>query len=165
MEAQHHLTKKVKEVARFEEDNEELQHKIVEMSEGATKEVLRSTELQSALEVQQKKYLQLQDEFGNYKQNSDFQQSQLETKITSITQKWQNAESRLNELEDLEIRYKDLQEALTKLSPLLNPVAAKSASHVKPAIHDQHTEAPKDSPEDLFGYKKQQQKMKQSFLE
>lgn len=119
--AQHHLAKKVKEVALLEQAADEINQAYMTAQKVITENQMRLNELESANEAQRQQEIRLQDQLREASKAAETQLAKSEEKQIQLTQKLQILENRLKELEKVEEKQKRLQTFLTEIN-LVNPL-------------------------------------------
>lgn len=162
--AQHHLAKKVKENATLADQLETYKAQHQELLHAQSHLMTRVTELQTALDLQVQHEKRLQNQLTESLRSVEAQLGKWEDKYFRLHDKWQEAESKIQELKKFEEKHSQLQSLLSNLGSVMgHPIGIS-----QPMISTRHEEpvkepvveipipeappkiAPKPSEQDLF---------------
>lgn len=166
--AQHHLAKKVKETALLEQNHEETKQSWMEAQKTLTENKMKINELQTAIELHRQQEIRLQNQLQEASKAAETQMARADEKYQLLSQKEQQAEKRIKELEKIEEKQGKLQSILSEISQLYgstNP-SEKPEKQIKSELPQSSIKEEKDKHfTDLFQIQKQPQKHRRSLLE
>lgn len=117
--AQQHLAKKVKECTQLAEKVDEQKVMINELQAQQAVSKAKLTDLQESLERLTQQERRLQEQLQDTTQSCDAQVKKWEEKYFALVDKWQVADSRNKELEQLENKHKQMQAMFANLGSFL----------------------------------------------
>gem|GEM_PF-5534799 len=124
--AQQHLAKKVRDNTLIAEKCDEQLTTIADLQKALNQSREKQQEVQNNLDVEQQHQRRLQEQLQELLRSSESQASRWEEKYLAMHEKWQEAESKVRDLQSIEKRYQQLQTLLGNLgqalsSPLVQP--------------------------------------------
>ncbi len=114
-QAENYCAKKVKEAALSEDQLEEQKKTIQELQQILTQNKVRIAELQTLTDSQEQQKKQLNEHLQETIKTAETHEAKWEEKYFITFEKWQQAESRVKELEKIEEKQKHLQSILANL--------------------------------------------------
>jgi chromosome segregation ATPase len=168
-QAQQYLTKKVKELAVFENKYENQGRLLEEMQEISSQNTVKIVELQTKLDLQIQQQHRLEELLQEAAKSADEQQKKWEDKYFTAYEKWQNADGRIKEFEKEEDKYKHLQGLLSNLGAFLGTTPGNSTPSPASTAEEKPSEPSKTTVEkpyqNLFNMPAPPKKHKQSLLD
>ena len=120
-QAQQHLGKKVKEAAILDTKNNEQRTYSESLQQTVTQQKIKIAELQTSLELHSQQQKKIEEQLQEGAKSHEFQLSKWEEKYFLLYEKWQKAETRVKEMENLEEKQKHLQGLLANLGNFFTP--------------------------------------------
>jgi predicted nucleic acid-binding Zn-ribbon protein len=131
-EAQQHLARKVKEVTELEIHFEAKERQTEELQQIHTQDKIKIAELQANCDMLGQQQRRLEEQLHEAIKAYENLQAKWEDKYLSMHEKWQQAESRVKELEKLEERYNQLQGLFANAGNVFNVSAAPPKTPSEP---------------------------------
>lgn len=159
--AQHHLAKKVKETALLEQNHEETKQSWMEAQKTLTENKMKINELQTSIELHRQQEIRLQNQLQEASKAAETQIARADEKYQLLSQKFQQAEKRIKELEKIEEKQGRLQSIISEISQLYPSTTPSFCETPHSSIKEENEKHFTD----LFQMPKQPQKHRRSLLE
>lgn len=165
--AQHHLAKKVKENALFEQKTEEIQQQLLDAQKALTENKMTIGELQTSLELYRQQESRLNEQLKEASKAAETQIAKSEERIFGLSQKLEAAENRVKELQKIEEKQHRLEKILSDaaaLFPSNKVVETAEPQRSEPTPSEEKVDREKHF-SDLFEMPKPPQKHRRTLLD
>lgn len=129
--AQHHLAKKMKEVAVLSEKLEEQRHQIVELKHTVSEMHAKATSSQEHFALQLQHEQRLQEQLQEVLRNNELQVKRWEENYFQLYAKCQEAEAQNKSLRALEEKQHQIQALLASMGSIVNVLPEKQSAALK----------------------------------